>query len=74
MTITDANVYKLLRKRITGGLSNVMHRINRAGIDTIKKLYYNKDNKTITVIDSNHVITHICGIDFNSLYPSCFSS
>ncbi|KAA6402265.1 MAG: hypothetical protein EZS28_002211 [Streblomastix strix] len=73
-TIVNDEVYQLIRRIITGGLSNVMHRYNRANIDTMKRYYYKETNKTVTVINTNHTITHICGVDFNSLYPSCFSS
>ncbi|KAA6389286.1 MAG: hypothetical protein EZS28_015189 [Streblomastix strix] len=73
-TIVNDEVFQLIRRNIIGGLSNVMHRYNRANIDTIKRYYYNETNKTVTVINTNHTITHICCIDFNSLYPSCFSS
>jgi hypothetical protein len=31
------------------------------------------DNK-INIIDTNNIITHIIGINFNSLYPSSYSS
>ncbi|KAA6403678.1 MAG: hypothetical protein EZS28_000791 [Streblomastix strix] len=35
-TIVNDEIYQLIRRNITGGLSNVMHRYNRANIDTIK--------------------------------------
>ncbi|KAA6368949.1 MAG: hypothetical protein EZS28_035524 [Streblomastix strix] len=73
-TLVNNEVYQLIRRNITGGLSNVMHRYNHANETTIKRYYYNEDNKTITVIDTYHTVSHICGVDFNSLYPSCFSS
>ncbi|KAA6371981.1 MAG: hypothetical protein EZS28_032492, partial [Streblomastix strix] len=73
-TIVNNEVYQLIRRNITSGLSNVRHRYNHANETTIKRYYYNETNKTITVIDANHTVTHICGVDFNSLYPNCFSS
>jgi hypothetical protein len=45
---------------------------NLKGINTIKQLKY-MDNK-INIIDTKNIITHIVGIDFNSLYPSSYSS
>ncbi|KAA6381509.1 MAG: hypothetical protein EZS28_022964 [Streblomastix strix] len=66
----DINV----RKLITGGLSNVMNRVNRSGIDFIKRLWYDKDNKKVTILTTDHRITHVVGVDFNSLYPSVMSS
>ncbi|KAA6356345.1 MAG: hypothetical protein EZS28_048128, partial [Streblomastix strix] len=72
--LTDIDVYHLIRKWITGGLSNVMHRVNRSGIDFIKRLWYDKDNKKVTVLTTDHRITHVVGVDFNSLYPSVMSS
>ncbi|KAA6309279.1 MAG: hypothetical protein EZS28_056545, partial [Streblomastix strix] len=68
--LTDIDVYLLIRKWITGGLSNVMHGVNRSGIDFIKRLRYDKDNKKVTVLTTDHRITHVVGVDFNSLYPS----
>ncbi|KAA6385124.1 MAG: hypothetical protein EZS28_019350 [Streblomastix strix] len=35
-TIVNDEVYQLIRRNITRGLSNVMHRYNRSNIDTIK--------------------------------------
>ncbi|KAA6317038.1 MAG: hypothetical protein EZS28_055162, partial [Streblomastix strix] len=72
--LTDIDVYHLVRSGITGGLSNVMHRVNRSGIDFIKRLWYDKDNKKVTVLTTDHRITHVVGVDFNSLYPSVMSS
>ncbi|KAA6389833.1 MAG: hypothetical protein EZS28_014641 [Streblomastix strix] len=36
MTITDEEIYQILRSRITGGLSQVMHRYNRYELRTAK--------------------------------------
>ncbi|KAA6355556.1 MAG: hypothetical protein EZS28_048917, partial [Streblomastix strix] len=72
--LTDIDVYHLVRKWITGGLSNVIHRVNRSGIDFIKRIQYDKDNKKVTVLTTDHRITHVVGVDFNSLYPSVMSS
>ncbi|KAA6360974.1 MAG: hypothetical protein EZS28_043499, partial [Streblomastix strix] len=72
--LTDIDVYHLIGKWITGGLSNVMHRVNRSGIDFIKRLYYNKKAKKVTVLTTDHRITHVVGVGFNSLYPRVMSS
>ncbi|KAA6374147.1 MAG: hypothetical protein EZS28_030325, partial [Streblomastix strix] len=72
--LTDIDEYHLIRKWITGGLSNVMHRVNRSGIDFIKRLWYDKENKKVTVLTTDHRFTHVVGVDFNSLYPSVMSS
>ncbi|KAA6360027.1 MAG: hypothetical protein EZS28_044446, partial [Streblomastix strix] len=72
--LTDIDVYHLVKEWITGGLSNVMHRVNRSGIDFIKRIQYDKDNKKVTVLTTDHRITHVVGVDFNSLYPSVMSS
>jgi hypothetical protein len=53
-------------------LSNVHNRKNIKGVDTIKNLEF-VDNK-VYIIDTNNIITHIIGIDFNNLYPSSYSS
>jgi hypothetical protein len=68
----DEEEYEVTRKNISGGLSNVHNRKNLKGIDTIKQLEY-VDNK-INITDTNNTITHIIGIDFNSLYPPSYSS
>jgi hypothetical protein len=52
----DEEEYEVTRKNITGGLSNVHNRKNIKGIDTIKKLVYEKDKVNIT--DTNNIITH----------------
>ena len=70
-TINDKNTLNILRSGITGGLSNVQNRDGRAG-NTISKLKY-EDNK-VEVIDTKNKITHFSSIDFNSLYPSSYSS
>ncbi|KAA6404090.1 MAG: hypothetical protein EZS28_000392 [Streblomastix strix] len=51
-----------------------MHRVNRSGIDFIKRIQYDKDNKKDTVLTTDHRITRVVGVDFNSLYPCVMSS
>ncbi|KAA6375004.1 MAG: hypothetical protein EZS28_029470 [Streblomastix strix] len=70
--LTNIEDYKLIRNGVTGGLSNVMHRENIAGKDTIKQFKYEK--KKVHVQTSLNIISHIVGVDFNSLYPSVMSS
>jgi hypothetical protein len=67
-------IYQILRKGITGGLANVMHRINIKGLTHINKFHYNSSEQKIYDEDTEHIMTHLCGLDFNSLYPSAFSS
>ena len=64
--------YNIMRRFITGGLSNVFNRLNIAGQTKITKLYY--ENLEIKARKTDHVVTNICGLDANSLYPSSFSS
>ena len=59
---------------ITGGLSNVMHRRNVKGETKINKFFWNPEKKCYEDRDTENIVTHVCGIDFNSLYPSCYSS
>ncbi|KAA6353440.1 MAG: hypothetical protein EZS28_051033, partial [Streblomastix strix] len=40
----------------------------------IKRIQFDKDNKKVTVPTTDHRITHVVGVDFNSLYPSVMSS
>ena len=66
--------YHILRDGITGGLSNVQHRVNLRGFTKINKLYYNPETNTVYNKDTNNIMSHFVGVDFNSLYPSVFSS
>jgi hypothetical protein len=71
------DLYKLLRKWITGGLSNIHNREDIRGKTEIKKLFYNKEIDDIDVIPSTEdkkIVSHVIGTDFNSLYPSSYSS
>jgi hypothetical protein len=72
MTIDNEAVHDLIRNGITGGLSNVMHRINIGGETKINKFHY-KDGKVISK-DTENTMTHAIGVDFNSLYPFCYGS
>jgi hypothetical protein len=77
MTLTDEVTYHILRDGITGGLSNVGHRFNYAGITKINKLEIVKNGDGsyhVFSTDANNIMTHITGCDFSSLYPSVFSS
>ena len=64
--------YHLLRDSITGGLSNVLHRKNIKGETKINKFFWDKN--CYKDRDTENIVTHVCGVDFNSLYPSCYSS
>jgi hypothetical protein len=68
----DEEEYEITRRNITDGLSNVHNRKNIKGVDSIKNLEYVDDK--VHIIDTNNIITHIIGIDFNGLYPSSYSS
>lgn len=70
----DEEAYKVIRNGITGGLSNVMHRVNIKGSTKINKFKYDIDNKTVVSYNTDNIMTHVLGIDFNSLYPSSYSS
>jgi hypothetical protein len=72
MTLDDEVTYHVLRDGITGGLSNVGHRVNYSGVTKINKLTY-KDGHVYS-IDTQNVMTHLTGCDFSSLYPSVCSS
>lgn len=72
--ITDEKEYYSLRENITGGLSNVLHRVNIRGETLINKLKYDAINNRVISYDTSNVVSHVAGIDFNSLYRSSFSS
>ncbi len=70
----NEDAYHIIRNGITGGLSNVQHRVNLKGVTHINKLHYDQSTNTVHDTDNEHIMTHFCGIDFNSLYPSTFAS
>ena len=74
MTISNEDEYYDLRNAITGGLAITMHRYNIKGETKINHFHYDSDTAKVHSIDSDNVVTHVFGIDFNSLYPSAFSS
>ncbi|KAA6379842.1 MAG: hypothetical protein EZS28_024631 [Streblomastix strix] len=69
--ITSEDTYHEIRNGITGGLANTFHRYNIKGETHINKMKL-KDGKIISY-DLDHIMTHITGVDFNSLYPAVFS-
>ena len=73
-TITNEAEYHRLRVGITGGLSNVMHRVNIRGETHINRLHYDESLNQVISRDTPNIVSHVIGIDFNSLYPSSFSS
>jgi hypothetical protein len=69
-TITEEKVINLVREGVTGGLSFVAQRYNFAGETQINRIFFDEVlNKAISK-DTTNVMTHVCGVDFNSLYPS----
>jgi len=74
LSTKNYKAYEIIRNGITGGLSNVWHRVNEYGKTKINRLTYDPITKTINDYDTPNVITHVFGLDFNSLYPSAFSS
>jgi hypothetical protein len=66
------DLYWMIRKGVTGGLSNVHNRLNIRGETTIHKLEYT--NHEVEVKDTGSIVTNIIGVDFNSLYPFSYSS
>jgi hypothetical protein len=81
MTLQDGDeeAYYIIRKGITGGLSNVHHRINIKGETSITHVALRSTSpevgtEMIDIEDKHNMQTHCVGIDFNSLYPSAYSS
>ena len=70
----DKVAYHILRSGITGGLSNVQHRVNMKYLTRINKLTYDYKTNTVSNHMTENLMTHFVGVDFNSLYPSAFSS
>jgi hypothetical protein len=69
----DEVVYWDLMRGKTDGLSIVHNRKNVASVDTINRLKLTPEGK-IYLHKTKNIITHIIGVDFNSLYPRAFSS
>jgi hypothetical protein len=67
-------VVEQMQEAIVGGLSNVWHRSNIACETLISYLTYDNINKKVYSTNTKNIVTHICGVDFNALYPSLYSS
>ncbi|KAA6364878.1 MAG: hypothetical protein EZS28_039596 [Streblomastix strix] len=74
MTLISDDIYKILRRGITGGLSQVTHRYNIAGKTKINHFEFDKENRCVYSIDSDYIQTHVVQLDFDSQYPSVMSS
>ncbi|KAA6399201.1 MAG: hypothetical protein EZS28_005271 [Streblomastix strix] len=74
MTLISDNIYKIVRRGITGELSTVILRCNIAGETRINHYEYDKENKCVYLIDSDNVMTYVIQLDFDSQYPSVMSS
>jgi hypothetical protein len=72
LSYQDEYAYHVLRAGITGGLSFVMHRMNLKGVTKIN--HFELEDGTVYSVNSDNIMTHVLGVDFNSLYPSAFSS
>ncbi|KAA6372242.1 MAG: hypothetical protein EZS28_032232 [Streblomastix strix] len=71
MPLTDEDTYHKLRPNITGGLANAFHRYNVKDETHINKIKF--EGQYVVSYDLDHIMTHVCGYDFNSLYPSVMS-
>jgi hypothetical protein len=67
-------VVEQMQEAIVGGPNNVWHRSNIAGETHISFLTYNNINKKVCSTNTENVVTHITGVDFNARYPSAYSS
>ena len=74
MTLNDEDACNIIREGITGGLSIVHHRINIKDETHINHLKFELENRRVISYDTPHVMTHVYGTEFNSLFPSSFSS
>jgi hypothetical protein len=76
MTLSSKHeaAYNVIRSGITGGVSNVHHRENLKDETQITRLSIDENDNITSNISYWNPITHCVGVDFNSLYPSSFSS
>jgi hypothetical protein len=74
LVLTNIYVFEQMQEAIVGGFCNLWHRSNIAGETHISYLTYNYINKKLYSTNTENVVTHINGVDFNALYPSTYSS
>jgi hypothetical protein len=73
----DEKLYSMIREGITGGLSIVHHRENERRKTIIQKVFFNKEKDDVELIPQPNepfIMSHLFGVDFNSLYPTAYSS
>jgi hypothetical protein len=63
-----------MQNAIVGGLRNVWDRSNIAGETHISYVTYDYINKKVYSTNTDNIVTHITGVDFNALYTSAYSS
>jgi hypothetical protein len=74
LVLTNIRVVEQMQNAIVGSLNNVWHKSNIAGETHISYLTYENINKKVYNINTENILTHITGVDFNALYPSAYSS
>ncbi|KAA6384881.1 MAG: hypothetical protein EZS28_019592 [Streblomastix strix] len=71
MQLTEEEKYHELRPNVTGGLANSYHRFNEKDETHLSK--QKLEGQYIVSNDLDYIMTHVCGHDLNSLYPSVMS-
>jgi hypothetical protein len=61
-------VVEQMQEAIVGGFSNVWHKSNIAGETYISFLTYDYINKNVYSTNTENIVTHITGVDFNALF------
>jgi hypothetical protein len=74
LVLTNIHVVEQMQNAIVGGLSNVWHRSNIVCETHISFLTYDYINKKVYSTNNDNIVTHICGVYFNALYPSVYGS
>jgi hypothetical protein len=72
--LTNIHVVEQMKEAIVGGLNNVWYRSNIAGETSISYLTYDYINKKMYSTNTEYIVTHITGVDFNAFYPSAYGS
>jgi hypothetical protein len=67
-------VVEQIQEVYVGGLSNVWYSSNITGETHISYFTYDYINKKVYSTNTENIVTHITGVDFNALYPSAYSS
>jgi hypothetical protein len=74
LILTNIHVVEQMQETIIGYLRNISHRSDIVCEIHITYLTYDFVNKKVYSTGTNSIVTHITSMDFNTPYPSAYSS